>query len=117
MCLRREVAVLHIGGAVAKDFIMAYPILTATTGIAGVALYGVDNAVFTFFHDAHMVSTTIQTAAFFIFPVEEDNVARARLVTVILPERTFLEPAYAICTTGKFRDDAALDIATFICTP
>ena len=40
---------------ISKDLIVAHGILTLSAAVAGIALDGVDNAVFAFFHDADMI--------------------------------------------------------------
>ena len=63
-----------VGGyTVAENFIIANRVLIDAVAIAGVALDGVDNAVFDFLDDANMISLTVLRArAALIIPVEED---------------------------------------------
>lgn len=59
--------------AVAENFIMANRVLIDAAAIAGVALDGVDNAVFNFLDDTDMIGLTVLWAgAALIIPVEED---------------------------------------------
>lgn len=52
-------------------------ILSLAAGVSRVALNGVDNTVFTFLHDAHMVGFSVS------FPVEEDDHSRCWLNAVM----------------------------------
>ena len=59
--------------AVAADLVVAHGVLHLPATVAGVALYGVDDAILALLHDADVIARTVQTIA---GPVEEDNVAR-----------------------------------------
>lgn len=59
--------------AISENFIIANRVLIDAAAIAGVALDGVDNAVFDFLDDANMISLTVLRArAAPVIPVEED---------------------------------------------
>ena len=59
--------------AVAENFIIPDGILVLAAGIIGVALDGVDNAVFDLLDDTDMIGLTVLRArAALIIPVEED---------------------------------------------
>ena len=64
-----------VGGyTVAENFIIANRVLIDAAAIAGVALDGVDNAVFDFLDDANMISLTVLWAgAALVVPIEEDD--------------------------------------------
>lgn len=64
-----------VGGyAVAENLIMPRWILIDAAAIAGVALDGVDNAVFDFLDNTDMIGLTVLRAgAAFVVPIEEDN--------------------------------------------
>ena len=97
---------------------MANRVLIDAAAIAGVALDGVDNAVFDFLDDANMISLTVLWAgAALVVPIEEDNHAGDRLVGAVHPLPTLLKPLHAVSATGKFRADTAVDIAAFVCAP
>lgn len=54
---------LIVRDAIAEDLIIPHRIASLPAAIGGVALDGVNSAVFHLFHDAHMIWQTIQTAA------------------------------------------------------
>ena len=46
-----------------------------------------------------------------IIPIEKDNVARARLIAVVLPQSALLKPRHTLRDTGrKLRNDASFNI-------
>ena len=57
-----------------KNLIVAFGILALPAGIAGVAFHSVDDPVFHFFHDTHMIRHPV-LALVPIVPIEEDQVA------------------------------------------
>ena len=63
-----------VGGyAISENFIIANRVLIDAAAIAGVALDGVDNAVFDLLDDTDMIGLTVLRArAALIIPVEED---------------------------------------------
>ena len=75
-------------GAIPIDLIMAYGIVGLPAPVAGVALHGVDNAVFYSLHDAHMVRHSVLRPgiAARIVPIKENQVAGAWLVVTVLPK-------------------------------
>ena len=67
---------------VSKNLIVAFGILALPAGIAGVAFHGVDDPVFHLFHDPHMIRHSV-LALVPIVPIEEDQVAGARLIVAV----------------------------------
>ena len=60
--------------AISENFIIANRVLIDAAAIAGVALDGVDNAVFDFLDNTDMIGLTVLRAgAAFVVPIEEDN--------------------------------------------
>ena len=55
----RTASFLIGGNSIAKDFVVSHRILPLTATVAGITLDGIDNAVFAFLHDAHMVGKSI----------------------------------------------------------
>lgn len=65
---------LVVWNSIAENFVVTYAILVYSATIAGVALNGVDNAVFAFFHDADMFRLSIlQAGRTFVISIEKDN--------------------------------------------
>lgn len=109
---------LIAGDTVAEDLIIPHRVAPLAAAIGGVALDGVNSAVFHLFHDTHMIRLAIQTAAVtFSFPVEEDNHARTRLNIVPHPLSPVFEPLNTIKATGELGDDIGSDISTSIGAP
>ena len=103
---------------VAENFIMANRVLINAAAIAGVALDGVDDAVFDFLDNTDMVGLTVLWArAALIIPVEEDDHAGRGLHRVICPLPTLPEPLDAVDTSGELGNDTGVDIAAFVRTP
>ena len=97
---------------------MSNRILTLSAAITGIALNGVDNAVFAFLHDTDMIGLTIlRTGRALIIPIEENDLTGRRFKAAVLPLATILEPLHAVDTGRKFRNNTAVDIAAFIGTP
>ena len=104
--------------AISENLIMANRVLIDATAIAGVALDGVDNAVFDFLDDANMISLTVLWAgAALVVPIEEDNHAGRGLHGVIRPLPTLPEPLDTVDTACELRNDTGVDIAAFVCAP
>lgn len=104
--------------AVAENFIMPNRVLIDAAAIAGVALDGVDNAVFDFLDDANMISLTVLWAgAALVVPIEEDNHAGRGLHRVICPLPTLPEPLDTVDTARELRNNAGVDIAAFVRAP
>lgn len=104
--------------AVAENFIMANRVLIDATAIAGVALDGVDNAVFDLLDDTDMIGLTVLWAgAALVVPIEEDNHAGRGLHGIIRPLASIPEPLDTVDTACELRNDTGVDIAAFICTP
>ena len=60
--------------AISENFIIANRVLIDAAAIAGVALDGVDNAVFDFLDDANMIGLAVLRArAALVVPIEKDN--------------------------------------------
>ena len=88
---------------------MSHGILVLSAAIAGIALYGVDNAVFAFLHDADMIGLPILRAgAAFVVPIKEDDLTGGRFKAAILPLSTIFEPLHPIDTACELRDNAAV---------
>lgn len=102
-------------GAVPVNLIVPNGVAVLAHGIAGVAFYGVDTSILDFLHNAHMVRRTILAA---IIPIKENNVTRARLIAIVLPQPALLEPGNTLGRAGcKFRDHAGFNITALIGTP
>ena len=115
----RTASCLIGGNTITKDFIIAHRILPLTAAITGISLDGIDNAVFAFFHDTHMVGLSVLGAGRTIrgIPIEEDNHARCRFYAVVSPLSPILEPLDAVHAACEFGNDAVFDIAALIGTP
>ena len=97
---------------VPQYLIMSHGILVLSAGIAGIALHGVDDAVLDLLHDPHMVGLTVLRAGgTFAVPIEKNDHAGCRLGRAVQPLLAVFEPLHATHTTGKFRHNAAVDIA------
>ena len=104
--------------AISENFIIAKRILIDAAAVAGVALDGVDNAVFDFLDDTDMIGLTVLRAgAALVVPIEEDNHAGRGLHRVICPLPTLPEPLDAVDTSGELGNDTGVDIAAFVRTP
>ena len=104
--------------AISENFIIANRVLIDAAAIAGVALDGVDDAVFDFLDDANMISLTVLRAgAALVVPIEEDNHAGRGLHGVIRPLPTLPEPLDTVDTAGELGNDTGVDIAAFVRTP
>ena len=102
-------------GSVPIDFIVTNRVTVLTAAIAGVTLDSVDAAILHLLHDTNMVGRTILAA---IIPIEKDNVARARLIAVVLPQSALLELRHTLrCTGRKLRNDTSFNIAALVGTP
>lgn len=104
--------------AISENFIIANRVLIDAAAIAGVALDGVDNAVFDLLNDTDMIGLTVLRArAALIIPVEEDDHTGRGLHRVICPLPTLPEPLDAVDTSGELGNDTGVDIAAFVRTP
>ena len=104
--------------AVAENLIMPRWVLIDAAAVAGVALDGVDNAVFDFLDDANMIGLAVLRArAALIIPIEEDDHAGRGLHGVIRPLPTLPEPLDTVDTACELRNDTGVDIAAFVRTP
>lgn len=107
---------LLIGGcAIPVNLIVSHGVAVLTHRVARVALHRVDAAILHLLHNPHMVGRTVLAS---IIPVEKDDVAGARLIAVILPQPTLLEPGNTLGRAGrKLRDHAGFDITALIGAP
>ena len=97
---------------------MPLGILILSAAIAGIALDGVDNAVFAFLHDADMIGLPILRAgAAFVVPIKENDLTGRWFKAAVLPLSTVFEPLDTVDAARKLRDNAAVDIAALIGTP
>ena len=92
--------------------------MVLSAAIAGIALDGVDNAVFAFLHDADMIGLPILRAgAAFVVPIKENDLTGRWFKAAVLPLSTVFEPLDTVDAARKLRDNAAVDIAALIGTP
>lgn len=104
--------------AISENFIIANRVLIDAAAVAGVALDGVDNAVFDLLDDTDMIGLAVLRAgAALVIPIEEDNHTGRRFDIIIRPLPTLPEPLDAVDTACELRNDTGVDIAAFICTP
>lgn len=105
-----------VGGyAISENFIIANRVLIDAAAITGVALDGVDDAVFDLLDNTDMIGLTVLRAgATLIIPIEEDNHAGRGFHGVIRPLPTLPEPLDAVDTACELRNDTGVDIAAFI---
>ena len=97
---------------------MPYGILVLSAAIAGIALDGVDNAVFAFLHDADMIGLPILRAgAAFVVPIKENDLTGRWCKAAVLPLSTGFEPLHSIDAACELRNNAAVEIAALIGTP
>ena len=103
---------------ISENFIIANRVLIDAAAIAGVALDGVDNAVFDFLDDANMIGLAVLRArASPVIPIEKDNHAGRGLHGVIRPLPTLPEPLDTVDTACELRNDTGIDVSAFICAP
>ena len=104
--------------AISENFIIANRVLIDAAAIAGVALDGVDNAVFDLLNDTDMIGfAVLRTGAALVIPIEEDNHTGCRFDIIIRPLPTLPEPLDTVDTAGELGNDTGVDIAAFICAP
>lgn len=104
--------------AISENFIIANRVLIDAAAVAGVALDGVDNAVFDLLDDTDMIGLTVLWAgAALVVPIEEDDHAGRGLHGVIRPLSTLPEPLDTVDTSCELRNDADIDVSTFVRTP
>ena len=115
----RTASCLIGGNTITKDFIIAHRILPLTAAITGISLDGIDNAVFAFFHDTHMVGLSVLGTGRTIrgIPIKEDNHTRCRFYAVVSPLSPILEPLDAVHAACEFGNNAVLDIAALVGAP
>lgn len=90
---------------------MPHGILVLSAAIAGVALNGVDDAVFAFLHDADMIGLPILRAgAAFIVPIKENDLTGRWFKATVLPLVTVFEPLHPIDAACEFRYHTAVDV-------
>lgn len=104
---------------ITKDFVIAHRILSLPAAVAGITLHGIDNAVFTFLHDTHMVGLSVLRARGAVrgIPIEEDNHARCRINAVVSPLSTVFEPLDTIHAACELRNNTIFDIAALVGAP
>ena len=105
---------LGIVGAVAQNLCMIDRIALGFTGISGIALDGIYDALTCPFHDSNMIRVSVLAV---IEPVEEDNVSRLRDIAGCLPESTLPEPLDTAGAGGESGQDSGIQIAALIGTP
>ena len=107
----RTASCLIGGNTITKDFIIAHRILSLPAAIAGITLDGIDNSIFAFLHNAHMIGKSILGAGGAIrgIPVKENNHARCWLNAIIGPLTMVFEPLDAVHATCEFWNDAVFD--------
>ena len=73
--LTQTAVFLWVQNPVAENFIIPDGILVLAAGVAGVALDGVDDAVFAFFHNADVIGFAVLRAgcAVWVIPVKEND--------------------------------------------
>lgn len=104
--------------AISENFIIANRVLIDAAAIAGVALDGVDNAVFDLLNDTDMIGFAVLRArATLVIPIEEDNHTGCRFDIIIRPLPTLPEPLDTVDTACELRNNAGVDIAAFVRTP
>ena len=97
--------------AISENFIIANRVLIDAAAITGVALDGVDDAVFDLLDDTDMIGLTVLRAGVaLIIPIEEDNHAGRGLHGVIRPLPTLPEPLDTVDTARELRNNADVDI-------
>ena len=102
-------------GSIPIDFISTNRVIVLAAAIAGVAFDGVDTAIFHLLHDTNMIGRNILAA---IIPIQKDNVAGSRLITVVLTQSPLLEPRHTLrCAGYKLWNDASFNIAALVGTP
>ena len=104
--------------AIAENFIIANRVLIDAAAITGVALDGINNAVFDFLDDTDVIRLTVLwTGAAFVVPIEKDDHAGRGLHGVICPLPTLPEPLDTVDTSCKLGNDTGVDIAAFVRAP
>lgn len=85
---------LWVQDPISENFIIPDGILVLAAGVAGVALNGVDDAVFAFFHDADVIGFAVLRAgcAVRVVPVEENDHAGRGVNRVSRPLPVAAEP-------------------------
>ena len=102
-----------------QNLIIADGVAAFSASVAGVALDGIDNAIFHPCDDAYMIGLTILGTRFSVrrIPVEEDNHTGNRSCRSIGPLSSFLEPFHAPNAACELGDNTGIDVSTFIGTP
>ena len=85
---------LRVQDPIAENFIIPDGILVLAAGVSGVALDGVDDAVFAFFHNADVIGFAVLRTgcAVRVVPVEENDRTGSGLNRVIRPLPVAAEP-------------------------
>ena len=110
---------LRVQNSISEDFIIPDGILVPAAGVAGVALNGVDDAVFAFFHDADVIGFAVLRAgcAVRVVPVEENDHTGRGINRVIRPLPAAAEPFNAADAPGKFRGSSRIKIPALVKAP
>ena len=114
--LGRHLFLVH-WDTITQNLKMSQRIVPFLATISSITLDGVHSAILNSFHDANMVSAAVQSAAFFVIPVEEDNHAGSRSDVAARPLIVLLEPVDTPFTSGEFGNDTGLNIAALVGTP
>ena len=110
---------LRVQDSIAENSIIPDGILVLAAGVAGVALDGVDDAVFAFFHDADVIGFAVLRTgcAVWVIPVEENDHAGSGLNRIIRPLLAAAEPLNAADAPGKFRGGSRIKITALVKAP
>ena len=104
--------------AISENFIIANRVLIDAAAIAGVALDGVDNAVFDFLDNTGVVGLSIlRTRRTFVIPIKENNHSGDRLGRTVDPLSTIFEPLDTVHAACIFGYNTGIDVSAFICAP
>ena len=97
---------------------MAHDVGVLAAAIAGIALHGVDHAIFHPFHDAYMVRhIVLRPGGAFVVPIKKYQVSGARLIAAVLPLSPILEPIRAACAARKLGDHSSVNVAALVGAP
>lgn len=97
---------------------MSYAVLVHPAAIAGVALYGVNNAVFNLLHDADVIGLPVlRTRRTLVIPIKENNHSGDRLGRAVNPLSTVFELLDAIDAACKLGNNSGINVAALIGAP
>ena len=100
--------------SIAEYFIVTNGIAFLTTTVPRVTLHGVNIAVLNPFYYAYMVGASVLPVCIGIIPIEENDIARSRLIAAVLPKAAFLEPCHTGGTPCELRNNAVFYIPALI---